>query len=145
MGTNGVSSGSGPSSAILTDAETFSRQKDVVGMYVDSAKTYATLSAGGLAVGAAFAEKLLQQTNWLNPNGWLAWASGLFMASLLLSAAYQYVAVARLERLSGLPIARRMRLPDWLTQRSYLLCGAMIAAFLGGALCLSVLAFNRLH
>jgi hypothetical protein len=38
-----------------------------------------------------------------------------------------------------------MRLPDWLTERSYVLCGGMIIAFLGGALCLGVLALNRLQ
>jgi hypothetical protein len=145
MRTDVVTNGSAAPSFSLSAPETFSREKDVVGMYVDSAKTYASLSAGGLAVGAAFAEKLLQQTNWLNPNGWLAWASGLFMAALLLSAAYQYVAVARLERLSGLPIRRRMRLPNWLTDRSYVLCGGMIIAFLGGAFCLGALALNRLQ
>jgi hypothetical protein len=53
-------------------------------MYVDSAKTYAGLSAGGLAVGAAFAEKILQQSNWLNPGQWLFWGSTLFMLALLL-------------------------------------------------------------
>jgi hypothetical protein len=128
----------------LSPGELFAREKDVVGMYVDSAKSYAQLAAGGLALSAALAEKLLGPGSWQHPDRWLFAATLFFLLAVLLSASYQYVATARLERLSGLPIRRKMRLPDFVTNRSYLLCGAMIGCFSLGAVCLAVLTWRLL-
>src|SRR3954466_16279553 len=80
----------------LSPEELFAREKDVVGMYVDSAKSYAQLAAGGLAFSAALADKLLGPGSWQHPDRWLFAATLFFLLAVLLSASYQYVATARL-------------------------------------------------
>jgi len=116
----------------------FERECTIVGMYIDSAKSYTQLSTGALTLVAVFAPMKLSE------NKGLLVASALFLAAALAGGAYQSLAVGRLERLSKLRVAGVGRVLRCWQENAYLFYNALVAAFHLGATTLAFVANRQL-
>lgn len=119
----------------------FDRECKIVGMYIDSAKSYAQLATGALALAAFFATHLFK--GWINANVWLIVACVCFLIAVLSSGAYLSLAVGRLEDLSWPPKDRSRLLRSW-RDNAYVAYNIMMWSFHAGALTLAVIAIIRL-
>lgn len=118
----------------------FEREYQIVGMYIDSAKSYAQLSTGALALVAVFGPmKLLELDDVRLLAGCVC-----FLVAALAGGAYQSLAVGRLERLSGLPVDRcRPLLRSW-QENAYVFYHILVIAFHTGAIMFAVVAIVQL-
>jgi hypothetical protein len=80
-----------------TESPLIAYTKDVMPLYIDSAKTYAQLSIGALAFSIAFKEKVLGQKGPLRAGFVLISSWSLFLISIAASAWYQYISVKFIE------------------------------------------------
>lgn len=119
----------------------FDRECKIVGMYIDSAKSYAQLGTGALALAAVFATHLFE--GWVNANVGLIVACVCFLIAVLSSAAYQSLTVGRLEELSELPVDRKRLLESWY-DNAYVAYNVMMWSFHAGVLTLAVVAIIRM-
>src|SRR4030095_3347418 len=114
----------------------FELECTLVGMYIDSGKSYTQLSTGALALVAVFAPMKLSE------NKVLLVASALFLAAALAGGAYQALAVGRLERLSDKHVERPLL--HWWQENAYLFYNALVAAFHLGAISLALVHIGQL-
>jgi hypothetical protein len=119
----------------------FDRECKIVGLYIDSAKSYAQLATGALALAAVFATHLFE--GWINANVGLIVACMCFLIAVLSSGAYQSLAVGRLEELSELPVDRTRLLKSWY-DNAYVAYNVMMWSFHAGVLTLAVVAIIRM-
>jgi hypothetical protein len=122
----------------------FERECQIVGMYIDSAKSYSQLATGALALAAVFGQTKLQDLS----KGLLI-ACVFFLIAALAGGAYQSLAVGRLENFSGLPVDRRPSrtsrpVPHSWYDNAYVFYNIMAGAFHIGAITLAVVAIARL-
>jgi hypothetical protein len=117
----------------------FERECTIVGMYIDSAKSYSQLSTGALALVAVFGS-----TNLPNLGVGLLVGCASFLVAALAGGAYQSLAVGRLENLSGLPVDRGRPVPRSWIDNAYVFYNIMVVAFHIGAVTLAVVAMVRL-
>lgn len=82
----------------MTDVEfAMETYRNLIPMYVDSAKTYSELSIGALALTIAFKEKVLGESGRMRKNTVLVTSWLCFLIAIAASAYYQWVAVRLLE------------------------------------------------
>lgn len=106
----------------------FEKEVRIVGMYIDTAKSYSQLATGALALAAFVGGGRL-----LTLDGWLLAGSVCFLVALLSGGLYQALAVGRLEHMSGLPVERGQPIPDSWRDNAYLLYNALMLFFHLGA------------
>ena len=124
------------------DDKEFERECRIVEMYIDSAKSYAQLSTGALALVAVFGPTQLPQL--LKLGVWPVVACVFFLVAALAGGAYQSLAVGRLEKISGLPVVRgRSVLSSW-QKSAYVFYNLLVGAFHAGAITLAVVAIVQL-
>jgi hypothetical protein len=85
----------------LTDERrtTFDRQKSVMQMYSDNAKTYIQLSGAALGLTLTFSDKILHLPSTANiATGWMIAVWLCFLLTIIAGAFYQYLAVKYLEK-----------------------------------------------
>jgi hypothetical protein len=117
----------------------YERECQIVGLYIDSAKSYSQLSTGALALAAVFGSRTLNEFG----VGLLV-ACVCFLIAALSGGAYQSLAVGRLEMLSGLAIERNRPLPRSWNDNAYVFYNILVAAFHIGAITLGVAAVAQL-
>lgn len=116
----------------------FTENKEIVSLYIDTAKTFLNLSTGALALTIVLRDKIIGSEAG-SPVGKLMLASWFFyLLEIGLSALYQYFGVKYLDSFSRFPgakgkIAFLEKNPGWLY-------GAMMACFFLGSLALVISA-----
>jgi hypothetical protein len=116
----------------------YEREVQIVGMYIESAKSYSQLSTGALALLALFGPTQLPNLS----RGLLA-AGMCFLTAALAGGAYQALAVKRLERQSKLPVARDNAVIESASDNSYVFYRILVFAFHIGAVTLAIVAILR--
>ena len=115
---------------------TFDRQKNIMQMFSDNAKTYFQLSAAALGLTLTFAGKILhipESTNIV--NGWTIAIWSCFLLTIIAGAFYQYLAVKVLDAWLDW---RYVSYWDWLPPG--VIYAVMLCAFYGGAIAFTIYA-----
>jgi hypothetical protein len=119
---------------------TFERQKTVMEMYSDNAKTYIQISGAALGLTLTFAHKILHIPESASiVNGWTVATWCCFLLTILAGAFYQYLAVKTLDALLEWEYEGFW---DWLEPG--IVYGIMLAAFYGGAILFTVYGISSL-
>jgi len=119
---------------------TFDRQKSVMQMYSDNAKTYIQLSGAALGLTLTFSDKILHLPSTANiATGWMITVWLCFLFTIMASAFYQFLAVKFLDRFLDWAHDTRW---NWL-QPGYVY-GLMLAAFYGGTVVFTIYAIVRI-
>jgi hypothetical protein len=114
--------------------------KDVMPLYLDTAKTYMNLSSGALALTIVFREKIVGSQPGSRVSVFLLFSWVSFLVTIGASAFYQYLAVKFLDSVSGAP--GPIQYFEYLVRRPGKVYGFMLVAFFLSA-CLLVFASWR--
>jgi hypothetical protein len=122
---------------MVCDPTRYLVDKDIITMYVDTAKTYMNLSSAALALTIAFREKIVgarpgSRVSALLVASWLS-----FLVTIAFSAVYQYLAVKFLDSVSCAP--GPIQFAEYLVRHPGKVYGLMLVAFFVSA-CILVLA-----
>ena len=124
--------------------ETFEQHRIIIQMYIDSAKTYAQLSVGALALSIGFMERVMGDKPKLPTSRVLICSWACFLTSIGAGALYQYCAVKYLDVLAdgAQNISANLR---YFAERPGTLYGTMLVTFCLGAILLTVAVGLRLR
>lgn len=111
---------------------TFAQEKEIMQMFIDSAKTYTQMSAGTLALSMVFIEKLLGKSPPIKVDSLLAASWLLLLGSIFISAAYQYLAVKYVDSHSADHGAKGIA-GEYFIENPGIAYGLMVFAFVFGA------------
>jgi hypothetical protein len=114
----------------------------LMGMYIDSAKTYLQLSTFALGFSLAVLEKLRGKRRETGRDSLLILSWLGFMFTVGLSSFYQYLAVKFLDQKSSNPGSLGLIPAGWVRAPGYFYA-AMLISFYIGVLALSLLMFRR--
>ncbi len=114
----------------------------LMGMYIDSAKTYLQLSTFALGFSLAVLEKLRVKKHAARRDSLLILSWLGFMLTVGLSSFYQYLAVKFLDQKSSNPGSLGLIPVGWVSAPGYFYA-AMLVSFYIGVLALSLLMFRR--
>ena len=122
----------------------FDQTKEIMSLYIDSAKTFIQLSSGAIALSVAFVEKLsgsraLKERNTALVGSWV-----MFLLAIGFGALYQYFAIKLLDSRSDFPGTPGL-MPEFLQRSPGKLYAGMVFSFYGGAVLLVAHAFSRLR
>jgi hypothetical protein len=132
----------------------FDQEKSIITLYINSAQTYITLSAGVLALSMTFIDKVLGKpatianTARIPPtcyqkallfSSWLA-----FVLVIGIGALYQYLAIKYLDAMSDDPGEKGV-MPQWLIDEPGRVYWLMVALFLMGVCSLSRAAWLSIN
>jgi hypothetical protein len=128
-----------------TEGDDFERECTVMGVFIDNAKTYVQLSAGGLLLTITFLHEILgvPKDQRVLADVWLVLSWSGFLGAIVFGALYQYFAAKFLEWKSGVPRTHRSR-PEWLIHHPWPAYLAMLLAFYLGGICFTVEAIRRI-
>ena len=106
--------------------------KDTIALYISSSTTFINLSTGALILTVTFREKVLGQEGPLEPGLIIISSWIMFLLAIGTGAFYQYLAVKKLESISG------FESPSWVHKRlrnnpGYFY-GAMLLSFFAGVI-----------
>ena len=119
---------------------TFDRQKAVMGMFSDNAKTYIQLSGAALGLTVTFGDRIIRiPENSSIANGWTITIWSCFLLTILAGAFYQYLAVKFLDAWLEWEYVSFW---DWLPPG--VIYALMLLAFYGGAIVFTMYAILRL-
>jgi len=119
---------------------TFDRQKSVMQMYSDNAKTYIQLSGAALGLTLTFSDKILHLPSTANiATGWMIAVWLCFLFTIIAGAFYQFLVVKFLDKFLNWEYDTMW---DWL-QPGYVY-GLMLAAFYGGTVVFTIYAIVRI-
>jgi hypothetical protein len=120
----------------------FDEYVTLMGMYIDSAKTYLQLSTFALGFSLAFLEKLRVKKRAVGRDSLLILSWLGFILAVGFSSFYQYLAVKFLDQRSSNPGSLGLIPVEWARAPGYFY-GAMLVSFYLGVLALSLLMFRR--
>ena len=119
---------------------TFDRQKMVMQMFSDNAKTYIQLSGAALGLTLTFAQKILHiPEGGRTVNHWTLAIWTCFLVTIVAGAFYQYLAVKVLDALLDWSYVDFW---DWLSPG--VVYAVMLIAFYGGAILFTVYAIKQI-
>jgi hypothetical protein len=119
---------------------TFDRQKSVMQMYSDNAKTYIQLSGAALGLTLTFSDKILHLPSTANiATGWMIAVWLCFLLTIIAGAFYQYLAVKYLEKFLDWEYDKTW---DWLDPGN--VYGLMLLTFYGGTIVFTIYAIVRI-
>lgn len=127
---------------VACNAIRYAVDKDVIAMYVDTAKTYMNLSSGALGLTIVFREKIVGAVPGSRVGTLLvaSWVS--FLVTIVSSAIYQYFAVKFLDSVSCAPA--RIQFAAFLVSNPGKIYGVMLLAFFVSAVLLVVASWKEL-
>lgn len=120
----------------------FDEAATLMGMYIDSAKTYLQLSTFALGFSLAVLEKLRLKKRGTGRDSLLILAWLGFVATVGFSSFYQYLAVKFLDQKSSNPGSMGLVPVGWVRSPGHFYA-AMLVSFYIGVLALSLLMFRR--
>ena len=119
---------------------TFERQKAIMEMFSDNAKTYVQLSGGALALTLTFADKILHiPATQSIVDKWTVTMWTCFLIAIIAGAFYQFLAVKQLDSLLEWEYDKTW---DWL--QPGIVYGLMLAAFYGGTIIFTIYAIVQI-
>jgi hypothetical protein len=117
--------------------------KEVMPLYMDTAKTFETLSSGALGLSIVFYEKIVGATPGTRVNRIMVASWFLYLLAIAASAFYQYLAVRFLDWVSC-AAAAETKLLQLLIKAPGLVYGAMLVFFLFASVLLVLAAWRQL-
>ncbi len=118
----------------------FEQNKTVMGLFIDSTKTYVQLSTAALGGLIAFIEGLQAKGG---NSRWLGGSMIAFLLAIGAGALYQYLAVKNIDAMSD--EKGKAFMPDCLIKNPGYIYGLMLATFYTGAAVLTFVTVHRLH
>jgi hypothetical protein len=120
---------------------TFDREKTVLSMYSDNAKTYIQLSGAALGLTLTFTDKILHLPSTANiATGWMIAVWSLYLIAIGAGAFYQFLAAKLLDAYLDWGHDKTW---DWLAP-GYVY-GAMLLTFYGGTVIFTIYAMVRIR
>ena len=117
--------------------------KDVMPLYIETAKSFAALSSGALGLTIVFYEKIVGAKPGEPVNGLMVASWLLYLLTITASALYQYLAVRFLDSVSCYPAAPS-KIYQPLVGSPGFMYGAMLAFFLSASVLLVSAAWRQL-
>jgi hypothetical protein len=119
---------------------TFERQRAVMEMFSDNAKTYVQLSCAALALTLTFADKILHiPATQSIVDKWTVTMWTCFLIAIIAGAFYQFLAVKQLDSLLEWEYDKTW---DWL--QPGIVYGVMLAAFYAGTIIFTIYAIVQI-
>ena len=130
----------------VSGESSYAEECRLVGLFIDTAKSYVQLSAGALVLTITFVREVLAtpKEQKMHPDGLLIASWAAFLFAVIAGAAYQYVAIKYMESLSSL---RSNQVPwglKWSARSPGRVYGAMLVAFYAGAVLFTATAVRSL-
>jgi hypothetical protein len=122
----------------------FERQKVVIELFIEGAKTYVQLSTLALVLSVTFIEKVLGEHGRIKVDRFLISSWVAFLVAIGAGAAYQYAAVKFLDWKSGFAGTPGL-VPVAVLHRPGFLYGTMLVSFYVGAILFTIGAIKRLR